>query len=468
MSSVKAWSAARVADGRRVLGRPLVVAGILGACCYLALRAWAVSRATAGTFGDSSVYLHLKALALWDPALWSGDAPPGAGIVYKVLPLARLAGAQSALVALCWLVLAVTVARTLRSTVMRVVGFAAVLAFSLVFFVVEWDYDLLTEPLSLGLAALVGAAAIELARCPDRRRIAFYLVVGALFAYTRDTNAYELVLLTLPLVVVVWRAGRRHASVVLLAVVILLFSGSYAGAQVNGRWYGPLFSVVVNRVLTDPVAERYFAAHGMPDGPAIRALAGTRETFTNADVRGRPHYFLSWFFEQPDLVVFRLWIAEHGQTTYESYLLSHPGYAIGRPWHDRMRLLVPDVAHYAAPGTRKVLPAALDSFLWPRSGIANFAWALAAAVLLAAAAALRRLPRALVAVGTLVVANALIGLLVWHGDSGEVDRHALLTATWVHLGFLLVALYGLDAVADAAAVRLRARGGVRASSSTRS
>jgi hypothetical protein len=74
----------------------------------------------------------------------------------------------------------------------------------------------------------------------------------------------------------------------------------------------PAVTIVLRHILPDPIARRYFVAHGLPQGDDLAKYSGVwasddREFFTN-----------------PKLQPVRSWIAERGPSVYLRWLATHP------------------------------------------------------------------------------------------------------------------------------------------------
>src|SRR5581483_2089756 len=178
----------------------------------------------------------------------AGWRPFSVPLLYRILPnsdSARTAG-QLAVSVVCWLVLAAVVALCLRRS--SFAAFCLVLLFSLSVWITQWDSVVLSESMAISLCALMLAAWLALIRAPNGWTIAAVLVTAFLWTFTRDTDAF-VVLLSVPFVVVWALRGARRRSAILLALgLVAISTGGLVSAGVSsgswGRWEQPLLHVI--------------------------------------------------------------------------------------------------------------------------------------------------------------------------------------------------------------------------------
>jgi len=433
---------------RRATTRPLrhaELAAASAAClAYLAARLWSY----ADVFGrdpplqpDSVDYLRAASLPLAHARFWTYFKPWGLPLLYKLLPGANdvATAVQFAIATVAWLVLAVTVAGTLRRPPLRVAGLCAVLGFALTPLVAEWDGQLLTESLSNSLTALVVAAAIAFVRRPAPLPLALLVLASFAAAMTRDANGYLALLVLVPLGLAVAARGRARLGLALAAAVVLVFALAVWSYNVR-RWRGPMQDVIAERILPVPGALAYFRARGMPVRPGLGAqLIDNRVPPTKFD-------------DAPGLAYFRPWFHAHARRTYLGYLLTHPDVSLGKPLRGLDFLLAPSRAppygldYFRPEGYRDPLPRLAVRALYPQHG-----WAVAAALAaaLAAAAAFWRagLAGPVWLVPALLSAAAVpLAVVVYAGDAIGVDRHSLVVGIAARLGVIVLALLAADAV----------------------
>ena len=377
-------------------------------------------------------------------------------LLYKVLPdtdTARAAG-QLIVSILCWLALAGAVAWNVRRPRFRLVAFGLVLLFSLSVWVTQWDLIILSDSLAVSLGAAALGAWLALVRAPSAWTIAAVLVTTFLWAFTRDSVAY-MALLAVPFVLV-WVAlrGRRRGRIVLAVGLAAIFAAHFlaqGSSSSEPRRQVVILNVIGIRVLTSQDELAYFRDHGMPLPDVLRPLAGS--PIGNGALRpDRP------LADDPRVAGFTEWARDEGRQTLAAYLVTHPYRALKPVIEDAGPLFETDsgyhgvgqapLAFYRADGTDPLLPGPLAAVVYPPSVAALLVWL---AVIIAAAACLARLglarPLWLVpAVATLLqLPHAVV---VWHGDTNEIARHALTVSVMTRLGLLVLTIFLVDAALE--------------------
>jgi glycosyltransferase involved in cell wall biosynthesis len=432
----------------RLGARPLALAGPSTAVWALVLlglgvvlRVYAFVASPVMTYSDTQVFVGMAARPFTDPMWWAGPRPATVPLAYWLVA-GGIDGAlalQLVVACLAWSVLGLVVMRAVRTRWLKPVALGLVLAFSLSREIAEWDRVVLSESLSLSLLALLVAAAMLYVERPGRWRLGALLAVGALYAFARDANAYDL-LIAIPVFAVAAFAqrSRRTLHVVAAAGWLVIFAASSASAAAGTRFEQPFYQVVGLRVLPDAAAVSYFERYGMPMSPALREMTG------------KPALAAGAFFHDPRLKSFRAWAHRDGQRVYVRYRLSHPTASVLVPGSQLVALLSPlaELRSYAPRawalfnGTQlKGLPSA---WLFPDRDAPGFV--LAGALGFAAATALLAGWRRSWLVPAFLVAAAVpLAILVFHGDAGGVGRHELIPAAQVRLGLWLLLLVALDA-----------------------
>jgi len=421
---------------------------------YVALRVVAFEGVTTVVYRDSESYLDVARQSLLSPGFWLGARPWTVPLIYKLLPGDDEARAIAQLVIsmACWTALAVAVARSVRSLAYRSVAFAVVLAFSASFSIIRWDRLVLSESVSISLTALVTAAWLELVTSPRARAVIAVLVANLLWVFTRDSNAYLALVTALPALVWLVRPGtlpRRWPAILaggLVAISVASFAATGTEEAQLRRNDRPLLHVVGRRVLIHPDQRAYFARHGMPTPTPLvlrhhKALAAVGVTIPSD---ARSDAFLSW-------------VRRHGRGTLARYLIAHPLGALRPLVKFRQRLLGGVTVGYRSPDARMALPEPIASALYPQRASGALLW-LAVASGLAVVAALVAGPRRtwLVPIG-LILVEVPHALLVYHGDTLEIPRHAILMAIMLRLGVLMLTLFAAGALIESLIGRMTPR-----------
>lgn len=413
---------------------------------YLLLRAGGFYGVETLQYRDTAGYLEVASHSIFSLDFLAGGRSWTVPLVWKVLPdsdSARATG-QFLISIVCWPLLAAAVARTLRSRGLRPVAFAVVLLFSLSLAVIRWDTVMLSESLSISLTALVLAGWLELVREPRRWLVPALLGATLLWVFARDSNGV-LALLTVPVALYwvvrpgplgrAWPAALAGGTLAIFLAGLLATTTDQAQLRRNER---PILHVIGRRVLADEAKTRWWRDHGMPAPPPLvvrerRRLAGIAEGGIPSD---------------PETDAFLEWAREHGRGTLARYLLTHPAYTIKSTIGKRQRLLGGVTGGYLSPDARMVVPEPLDRLVYPRTAQDVYFWLIvigmgALAVGLAAGAR-----RDWLVPGVALALQVPHAQVVYHGDTLEVPRHAMLVAITSRLALLILALMVLDRVLE--------------------
>jgi hypothetical protein len=434
----------------RVLRAPESWAYVLLLAAYVVVRSSWFADLPAVAYRDTESYLEVASRPLLSPDFWAGARAWTVPLLYKLLPDTQQALTTGHLVVslACWAALAAAVARCLRPAASRVVAFAAVLAFSMSLAVIRWDRLLLSESVSIALTALVVAAWLELVRAPRRGAVAGVLAASLLWVFSRDTNGLLVLLTALPALIWLARPGRlgRRWVGVLAAGLVAIFAASVAASRTDEaqlrRNDRPMLHVVGRRVLVRPELERYFRAHGMP-APTPRVRRYRKQLAAIGDT----------IPSDPQTDRFLAWVRNRAQGTLARYLVTHPAAAMRPMIRFRKRLLRGVTIGYLPPGARPLLPKPVAGILYPDRVRGVLRWlAIVSAVAFVAALAGAGRWTWLVPVGVILL-QLPHALLVYHGDTLEVARHAVVMAIMLRLGILLMALLVLGSLVERLAAR---------------
>jgi hypothetical protein len=236
---------------------------------------------------------------------------PGYGALTTLQNLLSIAG---------WLALAFVLFRNLRHPLPRLLGPALVLLFGFSPQAAEWNYVLMSEPISISLFILFLALSIELSASWPVVSPWLWAGWGAilvLWVFARDTNTYFLPVLLAGLAAFWWlsrgqnRKLRARGFWLLAAGLLMLFVVQTRAAQASGRWINPFFNNMLGHVFPNPEYLAFFEERGLPATEEVLAL------------RDSPFTQLK-FFDIPYLLD---WTRQHGSSTYVAFIASHPGWA---------------------------------------------------------------------------------------------------------------------------------------------
>jgi hypothetical protein len=430
---------------------------IFVALAYIGLRLAAYLPSSIKVFPDSGTYIHTANQSLTSEDFWAGWRPVTVPALYRLLPDSDTARAAGQLVVSigCWLALAGAVAWNVRRPGLRMASFCLVLLFSLSVWIWQWDRIILSDSLAVSLGAAALAAWLALVRAPGGWTIAAVLATMLAWAFTRDSIAY-MALLAVPFVLV-WVAlpGRRRGRIVLAVGLAAIFAANFVAQGSTAsepRRQIVILNVIGVRVLTDSDELRYFRDHGMPLPDPVRPLAGA--VLGTGKLRSDRA-----MASDPRVAGFLEWVRDEGRQTLAAYLVTHPYDALKPVVEDAGPLLATEpadyegegqapLADYRAPGTDPLLPGPLAAVIYPPSVAAVLVWlavVIAAAVWLASLGMARTLWLVPAAVTLLQLPHAVV---VWHGDTNEIARHALTVSVMTRLGLLMLSIFLIDAALE--------------------
>ena len=102
---------------------------------------------------------------------------------------------------ICWIALSVQIGRVLTVRAIRIITQALVLLTSLCAPVIQWNRIVLSESITISLTVLLLAASLALARSMDMRSLAAFLSVAVLWTFSRQVQAFIIVALVVPFLV---------------------------------------------------------------------------------------------------------------------------------------------------------------------------------------------------------------------------------------------------------------------------
>ncbi len=278
-----------------------------------------------------------------------------------------------------------------------------------------WNYSILTESFTLSVNALALASWV---RFRGSRLLVPTLGV-AVFAgvMLRDSEVMLFLLLALGLVLfglhdkperrIQWAAAVCVAAVSLGALFVAI------GTKRTSVYLKDVFYV---RIFPFPSRVAWFSAHGMPDGRAIDALAGS----TSAP--GGYAKVVTYDSTDPAFAPLNAWFRDSASREYVLYLATHPGYVLFEPFQhptQSFNSVSSNVRGYAPSGQR--YPRLIDVIVFPPGWLLAVGALVTASLLLGDEADEKFLVQALL----LMAVGVVLTLIVWHGEGQEIARHNL-------------------------------------------
>ena len=414
------------------------------------------------TWPDTEDYAMVAGLSPFSAAFWAGGNPPGLPLVFKAFGLTyealrgpsfdligrRVTQFDTVVSFLATGLLAYSLATVLRHKWLRPVAVLVIFAFGLSMEIAQWNKMLLSESLSTSLFFALVAGAMLLAREWERsegprRPFLLFLLAGvalgcALFAFTRDVNAYFLLALGLALSPFALAAAFRRSTrwwVLAVVTAVALLAGLTSVTARRSRWSYPFINLVYERFLPDPAAVAFFADRGFPF-----------DVIETIQPKSRRELHVA-FRSDPRAEPLRLWFAEKARAVHAAFLLSRPVETLSAPVSRLATWLSPDVSWYRIrqhPEPDWMLVAGAMAYpespwflapwfvvtimctvIWIRAGRGRTVWAVPLLVL--------------------AMLYPLL-LVVWHGDSAALERHSLPIGLGLRLSLWLLFFLLLDAV----------------------
>ena len=338
---------------------------------------------------------------------WGYGRPPVPFLFYSLVGSGSwTALAQTVLSLTCWLALG-WIALGFPGALV-----AGVLAGALP--VVLWNKTVLSESLALSFGAAFLAASLALGRRWSWGRFAIWVACLLLYTGVRVENFF----LVPPIIVAlqVWhRAHWKAVAAAALVAVAMFVAFSIVIDKQNHNWQIRMTNIILTRVLQDPKLRQEFLARGLPDEPTLLAARG----------RNLAAYDPTFVAETPR---FQQWLDEQSRPTYVAWLRTLAPHRMLIDAFDHVIKHWPYAFNYYVAGLR--LPAsAWDFYPWSHAMRLPFAsWCWLALIPVGCALLTFQVTFADLFALAYLAAVYLMAFAVFHGDTGEMDRHLVLTA----------------------------------------
>ena len=348
------------------------------------------------------------------PLSLSAERLPLVPAVFAVLGhnLRAIVVVQAVFGAACWSILAVEALRVARRPACYL-AFIGVLATSCSDYVTHWYGAILSDSLSLSLTALLLASLASW--LAGRGSLARMMAVAVLWALTRDTNGYLLLLFGLGGLAIVGLKARSTAGIIAAGAAILGGAAVIVSTDLGMLWVQPFLHVTTERVLVSAPRTAWFAAHGMPVTPTLLHQAGSYTPAADNSLR-----------HSPALAPFRIWMHRAGERTYLEYALLHPWWALKGTFGAHQELARSGLDYYGGTASRPWLPGFVKGlFLSHRQTTLAVGAGVAAALLVVRRRHLAGECGHILWWSVLAVGGLLNLVIDWVGDSWEVGRHSV-------------------------------------------
>lgn len=413
--------------------------------------------------GDTNVYLYMAAKKWTSPDFYQGLRPFGVPLLYSLVNGAKktqnIILLQTALSYVSWTYLAFVAACVLKDYLTKAAVFFLIASIPLNNSIHFWNMVILSESISFSFLAFFLGAYLWYYNKHSIPSIIFLVFVASLLVLMRDMDAYLILFMIFP---VFWilvqhirekmKTAVRH--IVLLSLFIFLFIGSVLSANdmhyeggitpfTNTRQSFSLFNIMGQKILPYEDRIKYFEAHGLLVTPELMLRVGK---WASSD---------DWrWYNDPDLAPQREWIYRHGKSTYAKYLITHPGYVFLDAFYSRMPLLFLMAEQDAwFQRTVKPVPSKLFSifFVNNEKQLRFFLFIFLAVMILACVEYVCKKKgqpggylKNIHLILYMIVITLPYGLLCYHGDPMEVDRHALSNIIRLNVGSVLLYIFMID------------------------
>jgi hypothetical protein len=303
--------------------------------------------------------------------------------------------------------------------------------------VIAWDSVLLTESVSLSLMALFLAGWLWLIKGWRWYKAILLSIVAFLWAFTRDTNAWVVLMVALFLLLLSGLGQIDKKYLVLSVAFLVMFFLSNVSADLGDRWVFPFQNILGRRILSEARAVDFFTNCGLPVSPSLMQLSGG---YANSLDRA--------FYKDPALEEYRLWLHQPGKACYVKWLLSDPLESIKRPLNEFNSLIsMQNIQPFLfSRAFSPILPARLEAMLFPgQLLLLVFTVVLGLIVIAILTRAWMQNKSWWVIIGLNVLTFPHY-FITWHGDVMGIYRHVLSVSIQFYLGMWLLLLLVMDRV----------------------
>jgi hypothetical protein len=378
---------------------------------------------------DTHQYVEISKFAIWERGFWAGIKPFTTPLVFKLVGRDRTAVGVFFLIfsTLSWSFFSFQVFRSMTHPLAKLGGMSFFLVFSLIRQITGWDGFLISESISFSLLVLFLSMWLALLRGWKWWKAVVLLVVAFFWVFARDTNAYLALMISIPLVVFALVSRSNRPYLWIGAGLVVFFGLSTATANLGQRWVVPFHHVLTHRVWRSEEDTAFFTACGMPADEKIDKMLG--ELWVDQE----------WALYD-DLMA---WTLESGKQCYYRWLLSNIGRSLREPLADLALMLGYHKKLYA-PRYEQLLPQRVENLIYPYQRGVSLVWlAFLGVGLSIRPRMLRNEPRWIIPIG-LILLFIPHGIIVWHGDAADIDRHSLQAGISFFIGFWMLAMYGVD------------------------
>lgn len=236
----------------------------------------------------------------------------------------KLARFQTIFSLICWVIFTLSLCSKLVHPSARALLSGILYTFAFVPQIADWDSILLSESVSFSLFVLMMGLLILLLPEIIKKNVGFkgillnilFIFSAVFWLFTRDTNAYFILLLSIFLAVVTFVQWIRNRKLPALTIILtILLAGAFIFQQQtfrkSERWLLPFLNNMSANVFPYPERTAFFEERGMPVNEAMLSQTGSAE--------------YNDLYHQTDFI---RWAKEKGLATYSAFLLDMPLWSV--------------------------------------------------------------------------------------------------------------------------------------------
>ena len=396
---------------------------------------------------DTESYIKTSLIPMNQAGFWMGERPFVLPLFYKLFGLdlvnywdrnfaVIVLAAQSIIGYLVWSFFAYSISRQFSNNLVKMASIVVVFSLGLGLHNSMWDKLMLSESLSNSFLILIVSLLLLLFSNKEKSKSwrfvlgSFFLVIIiVLYLFVRDSNATFVFLGGVGGIIwwLIDRQKRKRSTLIVSSLGILLSLLAVILMNNSTRWWTPLQHAVYDRQSIALSMQEFFKSRGVD-------LAAKTSYLRDPQVFG----------DEPVELADKDQVLQQVKTIYAKYLLSHPKYSIMQPLPAFKGIMTPLNTEYRY--TQKPTPAwvtAITDFFYPKGSWVYLAGIVCLCVCFFLSG--RKVTSASGLILFLILSVFPLGLLVWHSDTMELDRHAQQFMIQSRIGFWASILLLLDA-----------------------
>ncbi len=294
--------------------------------------------------------------------------------------------------------------------------------------IVIWDKHIITESISISVLLLTVSLLIHINLITRKTVFLILFILMLIFiSFLKITNNYFLLILIPFFLYHFYNSHFQHKLNygLIIATLLTLFSLNQFMLFSGDRTNVPMKDLISSRISSEGYEDiyEYFRNNGMPElAPEVIGKLWTAP-----------------FEKYPEL---QEWWLNNSSKTYQKYLITHPSYFFIRPFQYTNQYnkavyfyLTPDLHFHEQVVTKKIQIIFTDLFLWVITSIVLLMIIYITSLKIPIEKNKIMLPI------FILFAGAILYLIIWHADLGELDRHLIQCAVMIRVGLIMTFMY---------------------------